>query len=297
MRNSAHFLSKLSALCLLAVVAAVPAKAQLTTPIVPGTATPIKILPLGDSITMGYNGEPTDSSGNFLYDGYGGYRYRLEQELTTAGYNFEFVGSVTDNTAHLLPKDQHQEGHNGNTIQTFPGIYQNSPHLFYGIFDTNAGNSITTTAVQRYNPDVILLLIGTNNVNYAGQNPDLTHPGVNYPGPTYPDSAINQYTLLLNEVLKLKPNITILLGAIPHPDPSVLTNQIIQNQIVLNNDIQRQAALLKRLHYNIAYVPGTAVTALLSDNTHPTQAGYDTMADAWYTALTGVTPPATPPTP
>jgi len=64
---------------------------------------PIRILPLGDSITYGY---PVS----------GGYRLPLYQLLTNGGYNVDFTGTQTDNGAPDLP-DPHHEGHPGWTIR------------------------------------------------------------------------------------------------------------------------------------------------------------------------------------
>src|SRR5713101_7644123 len=60
---------------------------------------PIRILPLGDSITYGY-------------DVPGGYRLPLYQVLTNAGYNVDFTGTQTGNGAADLPDPDH-EGHPG----------------------------------------------------------------------------------------------------------------------------------------------------------------------------------------
>src|SRR5713226_8444984 len=103
------------------------------------TPPPIRILPLGDSITYGY-AVP------------GGYRLPLYQLLTNAGYNVDFTGTQTDNGAPALPDPDH-EGHSGWTIR---GI-----------------NAIATDVLASTDdPDVILLLIGVNDYN---QNDDLAN--------------------------------------------------------------------------------------------------------------------------
>src|SRR6185295_13727487 len=93
---------------------------------------PVRILPLGDSITYGY-------------DTPGGYRLPLYQLLTNAGYNVDFIGTQTGNGVAGLPDSDH-EGHSGWTIR---GI-----------------NSITSDVLASIeDPDVILLLIGVNDYN------------------------------------------------------------------------------------------------------------------------------------
>src|SRR5437899_1688007 len=100
---------------------------------------PIRILPLGDSITYGY---PVS----------GGYRLPLYQLLTNGGYNVDFTGTQTDNGAPALPDSDH-EGHSGWTIRGINAIAQD---VFASTDD----------------PDVILLLIGVNDYN---QNDDLAN--------------------------------------------------------------------------------------------------------------------------
>ena len=87
---------------------------------------PIRVLPLGDSITYGY---PVP----------GGYRLPLYQLLTNAGYNVDFTGTQTDNGAPELFDPDH-EGHPGWTIR---GINSIVPDVLAATDD----------------PDVILLLI------------------------------------------------------------------------------------------------------------------------------------------
>ena len=62
---------------------------------------PTRILPLGDSITFGSGGTAN----------LGGYRSKLYTSLTTAGYNVDYVGSLTTNSSGI--PDQDHEGHGG----------------------------------------------------------------------------------------------------------------------------------------------------------------------------------------
>jgi len=91
---------------------------------------PIRIMPLGDSITYG--------SGSA-----GGYRDPLYHALTALGYNVDFVGTQTSNPDTTLPDSDH-EGHSGWTIGGIDGS-------IIGFLD----------AVD--DPDVVLLHIGTND--------------------------------------------------------------------------------------------------------------------------------------
>jgi lysophospholipase L1-like esterase len=90
---------------------------------------PLRVMPLGDSITFGVGSETVD-----------GYRSDLYQRLTAAGLDVDFVGSLRQGTG---PDGDH-EGHKGWTIQRL-AVYLD--------------RWLTT-----YQPDVILLHIGTNDM-------------------------------------------------------------------------------------------------------------------------------------
>jgi lysophospholipase L1-like esterase len=87
----------------------------------------LRIMPLGDSITLGVNG---------------GYRDGLYTRLTGAGYTVDYVGSQSDQYTGVADHDH--EGHPGFTIG--------------GIADEIDG-WLTT-----YQPTHVLLMIGTNDV-------------------------------------------------------------------------------------------------------------------------------------
>jgi lysophospholipase L1-like esterase len=100
------------------------------------TLSPIRIMPLGDSITYGTNSTGTVS-----------YRRPLYQLLTGAGHSVDFVGSQTDGTPTDF--DRNHEGHRGwRADQIRDGI---------------TGWLNSTPA------DVVLLHIGTNDITqYQG---------------------------------------------------------------------------------------------------------------------------------
>ncbi len=92
---------------------------------------PIKIMPLGDSITYG---TPDPS--------YGGYRHALGTLLKNDRYSVEFVGSQHSGSA----PDQDNEGHPGWTIAQIK-------------------NGIATNRwLETSEPDIVLLHIGTNDI-------------------------------------------------------------------------------------------------------------------------------------
>lgn len=99
-------------------------------------AAPLRIMPLGDSITYGQGWDP-----------YGGYRAVLREKLVAAGYDVDYVGTQTANQGTLAQSgDVQHEGHPGWTVE---GIASAFPEW---------SSKIAA-------PHVILLKIGTNNCN------------------------------------------------------------------------------------------------------------------------------------
>lgn len=95
---------------------------------------PVRIMPLGDSITQGC------CSGTSIE---GGYRTRLHSLLTTAGYNVDYVGTQTDVNNPALPDRDHQG--------------------MAGLQIDGLRSSIAIWAKSVEDPDVILLHAGTND--------------------------------------------------------------------------------------------------------------------------------------
>lgn len=109
---------------------------------------PLIIMPMGDSVTAGggtaVNGGPPP----------GAYRGQLYTLLTSAGYTIQLVGDQTNNPGGGLPSNQvGHEGFGGYTIEQLQSYVQS--------------NNILT----RYTPNVILLLIGSNDL-FANSDSD-----------------------------------------------------------------------------------------------------------------------------
>ncbi|HOP99321.1 MAG TPA: SGNH/GDSL hydrolase family protein [Acetivibrio clariflavus] len=122
-----------------------------------GAGRTIKIMPVGDSCTEGM-GDPD----------MGGYRTELYRLYTEAGLSIDFVGSNRRGPNSLPDKDN--EGHSGWTI----------PQIA-----SNIDNWLNT-----YNPDVVLLWIGGN---------DVLQGRVNTEG----------LSNLIDQIFRTKPNVTI----------------------------------------------------------------------------------------
>ena len=113
----------------------------LPCPTTAGTA--CAVLPLGDSITEGY----LPSGAN------GGYRVELFRQAALAGKNLTFVGTQTNGptTVENRTFPRRHEGHGGYTIA--------------GGGSGALAGTITDTAITMYHPNIVLLMIGTNDLN------------------------------------------------------------------------------------------------------------------------------------
>jgi len=134
-----------------------------------GAATPVKIMPLGDSLTSGYS-VPTYLSG---------YRDRLYSQLIDAGYAPDFVGTQVD-TQNLALPDPNHEGHGGYRIDQIA---------------SEASGWLASVA----DPDVILLIIGTNDFTQDNN----------------PAGAPDRLANLITQISSLRPNAKIFLGNLP----------------------------------------------------------------------------------
>ena len=200
---------------------------------------PTRIMPLGDSIT--YGSLP------------GGYRNKLYQTLTAAGYNVDFVGTQTANGVATLPDSDH-EGHSGWII---------------GQLDSNIAGWFGAIA----DPDVILLHIGTNDF------------GLNVDTP----NAINRLDALITKMATLRPYAHIIVtNLMERNEPQNTTIQAQFNPYVQAR-VNAQAALGRRVTF--LDMRSAVPLAEMPDQLHPGQAGYDHMADAWLPAIQAIIGP------
>jgi len=134
-------------------------------------------MPLGDSITRGSNSR-------------GGYQCKLEKLLSEKQIKFIFVGSVRDDTIEI--KNKSHEGHSGFRIN------QISNHI-----SNQISNHISTWILSK-NPDIILLLIGINDIwiDEPNENPNVS-------------DKIRKLKKLLISFLALAPDAKVVLSSSP----------------------------------------------------------------------------------
>lgn len=225
----------------------------------------LRIMPLGDSITYG-SGEER-----------GGYRYYLYNLLIQNGYDFGFVGSQTGNSGGL--PEIHHEGRPSYFLIDDNSL-SDPPRQFYG--------ALLSELIPAYDPDVILFLLGTNDIDYLF-DPD----GI--------DNKVAEYAAVLTQIFTLKPDVRLV--AAPLPYTLVCDTQAFDQ---FNAGIERVVNRFRALDYRIAWaadmttaVPHTSLG--LPDLFHPRTQGYSNLAHVWFNGLQqlvgGLNPPTAPPNP
>ncbi|MEY3895251.1 MAG: hypothetical protein RLZZ214_770 [Verrucomicrobiota bacterium] len=206
---------------------------------------PVRILPLGDSLTYGVANTSVQ----------GGYRTRLHNLLTAADYNVDFVGTFTDDPNQGAPDRDHQglRGVRTDALQTsLPGWLN---------------------AVE--DPDVVLLLIGTNDI---WQN--------------VPVSQVQTgLSAIIADIATRRPYAKIIVSSLPQrtdiPGYEAL-------QVSYNAGIPGIVAQHVALGRQVSFVDMHAVLTpfdLSSDGVHPSTGGYEKMADAWAPEIAKVISP------
>lgn len=202
-----------------------------------------KIMPLGDSITSGV-GDATYKSG---------YRYELYNNLKAANVSFDFVGSQVGGT---FPDNNH-EGYPSRTISQIAGY--------------------SAKTVPTYQPDVVLLLAGTNNVKYTNANIQL---------------ALTDLEKLIDNTYTQQPTVTILVSSIPPMTKWAAGGRIFSpltdsNVKPYNTGIVSIVEKKKNVGKKIYFVDNFSVLigADFADDLHPNTAGYKKMATKWNETL------------
>lgn len=294
-------LAVLTSLCigvlpLAAGMAAAPVAAEDTTE-------PVRILAMGDSITDGY------------INGDNGYRKYFCYEMQQKGFtNFDMVGpknnwsdsvSYTTSDGVIFQYDPAHAGYSGYAIEKI-GSRQG---LYETIFDTiYYNNNVTGNMIEAYDPDIVLLQIGTNDL-LDNQNAGIT----------------DRLEKLVDKLLdSIDSNSMLFVASVPDIDVSVrhdwlwayqssgysyennpeeftaLVEQSVDNYNASVKELveKKQAAGARIRFADINSV--VDVKTGLKDGVHPNEAGYACMGKYWSEQvsayLNGTTPTPTPAT-
>ena len=192
---------------------------------------PVSILPLGDSLTSGYRVP-------------GGYRLPLHTGLSEAGWSFDFVGSLASGPDTMPDRDH--EGRNTFLIDEL---------LPYA-----------EAVITDHDPDVVLLLIGTNDV--------------------VSQAALESAPDRLENLLGLLSGRRTLIGTLPPVGNAPAAADIE----AYNEALVERVALLAADGEPFSVVDHHAemTDEMLVDAVHPDEEGYGIMAQLWLEGLTAI---------
>jgi autotransporter-associated beta strand protein len=234
----------------------------------------LQIMPLGDSITYGGSGS---------FSGYRGFLYNL---LAPIAPNFQFVGASTVNPTTLPTTPIDETHHNGyssyatlDLLNNLDGLDLTRYNEYGGVerypnggYWLTGGNGTGRSAVF---PDIILLLVGANDISQA----TLGNTNIN---------VVNyqtNLTALINELVTLRPNAKVIAADItPWPSESAYVTTIISLIHTVVTNFQAQGTHVSEVDLNTQF-PANGIS---DDGLHPNDTGYIFMAGQWYNALLAI---------
>jgi lysophospholipase L1-like esterase len=205
-----------------------------------------KVLPLGDSITFGIQ---------FA----GAYRVQLFQDAVTDHKKLAFVGDPSlangPTTVGGMPFPQNNQGHSGWTIDQIKGIVP-APAL-------------------NDNPDIILLMIGTNDM-YSRTQPVAQAP--------------QRLGALLDAIVMGDAHALLVVAQITPLQNATSEANVMTYNAAIPALVSARASAGKHILLVDQHTGFQISTMLSSDGVHPNQTGYNHMGDVWYAAIRDVLP-------
>lgn len=227
----------------------------------------MQLMPLGDSITNGYNGANA---------GYRGPLYGMMQPLAPT---FQYVGTSIERPGFLPPNQQQHEGHSSYGVQDLSNNLDGLDDSIYQLYggadrNPNGGFWITGgggTGRGPVNPHVITLMAGTNDLDE-------------------PNEFHGRLTGLIAKLTTLRPDARILLARI-----TPVTNGEPVDVPALNAVIDQVTTEFRAAGKRVFPVDlHTTFPAggLIADGVHPNDTGFSWMAMQWYEGIIEACTPA-----
>lgn len=247
------------------------------------TSNVLKILPLGNSITFDHRSNDTRIVEDKI-----GYRFPLYNMLKDSNYIFDFIGSEHAGSNFFLP----EIGFNDNA--GFPGIkgdelynllktgVLNMP--FYTILDTITDGPY----LESYQPDIILLHIGTNGNDDVDGTSAVDIENILNEIDRFEDSTNVSIIVFLAKIINRSPNQSYV--STFNNNVEAMAIDRVQNSInsafpdkIVMVDIEG----ITDFNYTISPDPAGA-PGDMNDNLHPNDKGYAKLAKAWFDSLQAV---------
>ena len=220
---------------------------------------PYRILPVGDSITVGYMGNTWTT-----LNPYGcGYRGPLYTLLANFGLPVQYVGnSPQPDPGTLVPT--------GLDLR----VIGQDHHEAYGGKDTayvltNINNWVTTNT-----PDIVLLMIGINDIGQGSTGE--------------PTTTENNLSNIVNQIVSQTPNTRVVVAQITpystYTAALIKYNDYIRNTLVPSFVAQGKHVTTVNQYTNLLVAGTTNIDASLFSNgiNHPNTAVYSRMAQTWF---------------
>jgi len=197
----------------------------------------------------------------------GGYRVEIFRRAVQDAKNVTFVGSLKNGPAMVSNKNfpQQHEGHGGFTIDSGTG-------------HSGISGQITDQAISNNKPHIVLLKIGTNDIN---GNIDVAN-------------APTRLGAIIDEIITDAPKALVVVSTIipmnnGNNSKGVTYNGAIGNLISTRAQagkhvvmVDSYAAFAKDANYK---------TSLMSDTLHPNETGYALIGTTFYAAIGAFLPP------
>ncbi|SPE52482.1 hypothetical protein SBV1_1530028 [Verrucomicrobia bacterium] len=223
---------------------------------------PIKIMPIGDSIT-------DDCEVN------GAWRAYLQPLLTSNGFHFTFVGRQSSAPSGQFTQTHH-EGYCGAVVAP-PGVF--AAHQYSTTNNYLLKIVADALAVTNNRPDVALVLIGANDI---GRGRDPYHV------------ATNDMPELLDLIFSNVPNANVILAKITSLQSATIINYgaYATNVPIYNAALQAVVNQRRALGQNVFLSDMFSVvdynTMFVSDHVHPNAAGLKAIAAEWLARIQAI---------
>lgn len=221
----------------------------------------VRIMPLGDSITAADNP---------------GWRWGFQDKLIAGGYQFDLVGG-----RHLGTKsgyDPDHEGHSGWETVNYPF----SQEFGWGIDNGGSGNSGYRIDTDGLQPDLVLLMLGTNDVGRGGLNAA---------------QGAARLFQIIDDIFAKVPGGRVIVARIPRLSQlygaelaragGTKDAWIQDYNTRISTTVATRASAGQKL--SVVDIYGAIAWTDLSDGVHPNAAGYAKMAQVWYDGIVAVT--------
>jgi len=222
----------------------------------------VKVMPVGDSITLGKDGC------------LGGYRRPLYEWLIANGYAITYVGK--ENRLDIR-RDYPITCSDGSTpYHEGYGGFRTDMILNGGTAERRIAPPLKTT-LETFKPDVVLLMLGTNDIIQAWQLETL-------------EARLEQ---ILETIYAANPKTSVLVASIaPIKRPAWAEKEarVLAYNAAIPGILEKQKALGRQVAF-VDVHETLSSGGLSGDGVHPGDLGYAKIAQAFYKELTGETPP------